>query len=137
MKRIPFLRKKKWQKSPEFCCFRFVLFAEFHEKIRKTEFGGNKKIMEYGVQRKSRFLNVLLIFMYIQWEIQWKIKIHEISRSSVFHYFHISVEFRFPQSSVKTTKRKQPISGDFRAEFFKNFDGTKFGFPVFRSNIFK
>ena len=54
-----------------------------------------------------------------------------------YSVFRVPYLFRiFPQNSAKNTKRKRRNSGEFRAEFFKNFDGiyfrygTKFGFPV-------
>ena len=58
-------------------------------------------------------------------------------RGIPYSVFRVPYLFRiFPQNSAKNTKRKRRNSGEFRAEFFKNFDGiyfrygTKFGFPV-------
>ena len=104
-----FAEKIKFRKIPWTSLFRF-----FAEKLKFAKFRG----LPYSVfSRSSVFCSVFRFYAE-------KIKFRGISRNSVFRVPYL---FRiFPQNSAKNTKRKRRNSGEFRAEFFKNFDGIYF-----------
>ena len=58
--------KKKWHKSPEFCCFCFVFFVEL-----------------YGIPQNSHFLYELLILYAYPMKILKKMKFHGILYSII------------------------------------------------------